>query len=134
MFLLFDRSGINYILQEPSNVFTAKSSALLDALLLIKSSQPGQYLILSCSLSSIGAFRSQRISAKTHSLICECKEVLRLRSRQLKVRLMSIPAHSGITGMRCSAALLKMVQKMSFTTPVMSWDDLNGVVVSNADC
>jgi hypothetical protein len=45
-----------------------------------------KYLILSNSLSSIEALRSQRISVRTHSIIYECEEVLLwLRSRQFGV-------------------------------------------------
>jgi ribonuclease HI len=73
---------VGYRLHESSSVFTAEISALLNALLFIKSSQPSEYLILSDSLSSIGALRSKRISART----------------QFKVRLMWISAHVGVPG------------------------------------
>jgi hypothetical protein len=74
---------VGYRLHEPSSVFTAKISALLDALLFIKSSLPGEYLILSDSLRSIGTLiRSRRISART----------------QFKFRLMWITAHVGVPG------------------------------------
>jgi hypothetical protein len=71
----------------------------LVALLFIKSSQPGEYLILSDSFSSNGALRSQRISARTRYIINECKKVLWwLRPKQFKVRLMWIPAHFVVPG------------------------------------
>jgi hypothetical protein len=80
---------VGYRLHEPSIVFTAAISTLLDALLFIKSSQTGEYLILSDSLSSIETLRTQKISVRTHSVIYECKEVLCwLRSNQFKIRLM----------------------------------------------
>jgi hypothetical protein len=84
-------------LHEPLSVFTAVISTLLDALLFIKSSQPGEYLILSASLNSIGALISQKISAKKHSIIYKCKEVLWwLHSRQYGIH--QIPAQVGIPG------------------------------------
>jgi hypothetical protein len=74
---------VEYYPDEPSNVLTAEISSLLDVLLFIKSSQLGEHLILYESLSSIGALRSQKISARTLSIILECKEVL-WRLRNLK--------------------------------------------------
>jgi hypothetical protein len=46
---------IGYCLHDPSSVFAEEISALLDALLFIKASQPGENLILSDSLSLIEA-------------------------------------------------------------------------------
>jgi ribonuclease HI len=90
---------VGYRLHEPSIVFTAEMSALLDTLLFIKSSLTGEYLILSDNLRSIETLRTQKISAWTYSVIYECRKVLWwLRSKQFKVRLMWIPTHTGIPG------------------------------------
>jgi hypothetical protein len=89
------QQGFGYHLQEPSGVFTA----LLTALRFMESGQPGEFLILTDSLSSIEALRSRKISPRTHSVVYECKEALwRLRADQFVVRLMWVPAHVGIDG------------------------------------
>jgi hypothetical protein len=50
---------------------------------------PGEFLILTDSLSSIEALRSRKISSRTHSVVYECKEALwRLRTNQFVVWLM----------------------------------------------
>jgi hypothetical protein len=83
---------VGYCLHEPSSVFTAEISALLDALLFIKYIYLGEYLILSDSLSLIGALRSQRTSAGPILYIRVHGRLWWLRSRQFKFRLMWIPA------------------------------------------
>jgi ribonuclease HI len=93
------QQSFGYRLQEPSGVFTAESTALLTALHFVGSGQPGVFLILTDSLSSIEALRSRKISSRTHSVVYECKEVLWwLRANQFVVRLMWVPAHVGIDG------------------------------------
>jgi ribonuclease HI len=93
------QQGFGYCLQEPSGVFTAEITALLTALRFVGSDQPGEFLILTDSLSSIEALRSRKISPRTHSVVYECKEALwRLRANQFVVRLMWVPAHVGIDG------------------------------------
>jgi hypothetical protein len=62
-----------YRLQEPSGVFTAEITTLLTAL---QPGQPGEFLILTDSLSSIAALRSRKISPRTHYVVYECKKVL----------------------------------------------------------
>jgi ribonuclease HI len=65
----------------------------------VGSGQPGEFLILSDSLSSIEALCSRKISPRTHSVVYECEEALwRLRANQFVVRLMWVPAHVGIDG------------------------------------
>jgi hypothetical protein len=71
------QQGFGYRLEEPSGVFTAEITALLTALLrFVRSGQPGEFLILTDSLSSIEALRSRKISPRTHSVVYECKEAL----------------------------------------------------------
>jgi hypothetical protein len=72
-------------------VFIVKISALVIALHFVGSGQPqpGEFLILTDSLSSIEALRSRKISPRTHSVVYECKEVLWwLQANQFVVRLM----------------------------------------------
>jgi ribonuclease HI len=91
--------SFGYRLQEPSGVFTTEITALLTALRFVGSGQPGEFLILTDSLSSIEALRSRKISPMTHSVVYECKKALwRLRANQFVVRLMWVPAHVGIDG------------------------------------
>jgi ribonuclease HI len=93
------QQGFEYRLQELSGVFTAKITALLTALRFVGSGQPGEFLILTDSLSSIEALRSRNISPRTDSVVYECKEALcGLRASQFVVRLMWVPAHVGIHG------------------------------------
>jgi hypothetical protein len=66
------QQGFGYRLQEPTGVFTA----LLTALRFVGSRQPGEFLILTDSLSSIEALSSRKISSRTHSVVYECKEAL----------------------------------------------------------
>jgi hypothetical protein len=74
-------------------------TALLTALHFVGSSQPGEFLILTDSLSSIETLRSRKISPKTHSVVYECKEALwRLKANQFVVRLIWVSAHVGIDG------------------------------------
>jgi hypothetical protein len=86
---------------EPSSVFTAEISTLLNALLFINSSKPSEYLILSDSLSSIGALRSKRISART----------------QFKVHLMWIPAHVGVPGNEMLGGIAEDGAKKTLLSP-----------------
>jgi hypothetical protein len=91
--------SLGYRLQEPSAVFTVEITALLTALRFVGSGQPGEFLILTDSLSSIEALRSRMIPPRTHSVVYECKEALwRLRANQFEVQLMWVPAHVGIDG------------------------------------
>jgi ribonuclease HI len=93
------QQGFGYHLQEPSGVSTSEITALLTVLRFVGSSQPGEFLILTDSLSSIETLRSRKISPRTHSVVYECKEALwRLRADQFVVRLMWVPAHVGIDG------------------------------------
>jgi hypothetical protein len=70
------QQSFGYRHQKPSGVFTAEITALLTALHFVGSGQPGEFLILTDSLSSIEAPRSRKISPRTHSVVYECKEVL----------------------------------------------------------
>jgi hypothetical protein len=70
------QQSFGYRLQEPSGVFNAEITALLTALHFAGSGQPGEFLILTDSLSSIEALRFWKISLRTHSVVYECKEVL----------------------------------------------------------
>jgi ribonuclease HI len=80
-------------------VFTAKITALITALHFVDSGQPGEFLILTDSLSLIEALRSRKISPRNHSVVYECNEVLWwLRANQFAVQLMWVPAHVGIDG------------------------------------
>jgi hypothetical protein len=80
-------------------MFTAEITALFTALHFVGSAQPGEFLILTDSLSSIEALRSRKISPRTHSVVYECNGVLWwLRANQFVVRLMWVPAHVGIDG------------------------------------
>jgi hypothetical protein len=75
------QQSFGYRLLEPSGVFTTEITALLTALRFVGSGQPGEFLILTDSLSSIETLRSRKISPKTHSVVYECKEALwRLRA------------------------------------------------------
>jgi hypothetical protein len=70
------QQSFRYRLQEPSGVFTAEISALLTALHFVGSGQPGEFLILTDSLSSIEALGSRKISPRTYSVVYKCPEVL----------------------------------------------------------
>jgi hypothetical protein len=80
-------------------VFTAEITALLTALRFVGSGQPGEFLVLTDSLSSIEALHSRKISPRTHSVVYEFKEALwLLRANQFVVRLMWVHTHVGIDG------------------------------------
>jgi ribonuclease HI len=57
-------------------MFTAEIAAVLTALHFVRSGKPGEFLILTDSLSMIEALRSRKISSRTHSVVYECKEAL----------------------------------------------------------
>jgi ribonuclease HI len=63
------QQSFGYRLQEPSVVFTAEITALLAALRFVGFGQPGEFLILTDSLSSIEALRSRKITPRTHSVV-----------------------------------------------------------------
>jgi ribonuclease HI len=74
-------------------------TALLTALRFMESGQPGEFLILTDSLSSIEALRFRKISPRTHSVVYEYKEALwRLRANQFVVRLMWVLANVCMSG------------------------------------
>jgi hypothetical protein len=60
------QQSFGYRLQEPSGVFNAEITALLTCNAV--SGQPGEFLILTDSLSSIEALRSRKNSPRTHSV------------------------------------------------------------------
>jgi ribonuclease HI len=93
------QQSFGYRLQEPSGVFTAVITALFTALHFVGSVQPGEFLILTDSLSSIEALRSWKIPPRINCIVYECKEVLWwLRANQFVVWLMWVPAHVGKDG------------------------------------
>lgn len=90
---------VGYRLQEPSGVFTAELTAIFYALEHIRTHQPGQYLILTDSMSSVCALQSRVISPKRHSMIYDIKEALwRLGEDNYKINIGWIPSHVGIGG------------------------------------
>jgi ribonuclease HI len=90
---------ISFRLREPSGVFTSELSAIFMALIQIGDHHPGEFIILSDSMSSLRALRTQRISHRTHSLVYEIKEASWWLKRQgYKIHIMWIPSHVGVMG------------------------------------
>jgi ribonuclease HI len=86
-------------LHEPSGVFTSELTAIFRALVHIKTHSPGNFLILSDSMSSIDALRSQCISPNTHTLVYDCKEAFWVLHRLgYEVSIGWVPSHVGISG------------------------------------
>jgi hypothetical protein len=65
---------ISYRLRKPIGVFTSELSAIFMALVQIGNHQPGEFIILSDSMSSLRALQTRKISPRTHSLVYEIKE------------------------------------------------------------
>jgi hypothetical protein len=61
-------------LKKPTSVFTAEPNAINVALVHMSLEPPGQYLIVTDSLSSIQAMQSRKLSYHTHPGIYKCKQ------------------------------------------------------------
>jgi ribonuclease HI len=86
-------------LHEPSGVFTSELTAILHALIHIKTHPPGQFLIMTDSMSSIAALQSQIISPKTHPLVYDCKEAFWiLHGLGYEINIGWVPSHVGVGG------------------------------------
>jgi ribonuclease HI len=98
---VFHRENLELTMKlgEPSGVFTAELTAIVLALYHIKSHDPGQFLIVTDSMSSILALESRKISLKTHPLVLKSREALWwLENNGYTVTLTWAPAHVGVTG------------------------------------
>jgi hypothetical protein len=88
-----------YRLKEPSGVFTSELAALLSAFCFIENKSIANSIVITDSLSSIEALKSQKICFKTHPLILQCKEILwRLLEKNQRIVIMWVPSHVGIEG------------------------------------
>jgi hypothetical protein len=67
-------SEISYCLREPSGVFTSELLAIFMALVQIGNHHPGEFIILSDSISSLRALWTRKISLRTHSLVYELEK------------------------------------------------------------
>jgi ribonuclease HI len=95
----FENYELGLRLREPSGVFTSELTAVLHALLHIKTHAPGKFLIMSDSMSSIAALQSQRISPKIHPLVYECKEAFWVLHRLgYDISIGWVPSHVGVRG------------------------------------
>jgi hypothetical protein len=65
---------ISFRLQEPCGIFTSELSTIFMALVQIRDHHPGEFIILSDSMSSLRALQTRKISPRTHSLVYEIKE------------------------------------------------------------
>jgi ribonuclease HI len=90
---------LRYRLQEPSSVFSAEIQAINHAIEVIKSHPPGEYLILTDSLSSMESMKSRKITTKIHPIVNVIKDALwNLHNAGYCVRFMWIPSHCNISG------------------------------------
>jgi ribonuclease HI len=108
----FHRDNFEWSLKlcEPSGVFTAELTAIVNALHHIKTHNPGRFLIVSDSMSSIEAIKSRKISKKSHPLVLQCKEALWwLHSNGYFVTLTWAPAHVGVAGNERADTLAKEI-------------------------
>jgi hypothetical protein len=64
---------ISFRLRKPSGVFTSDLSSIFMALVQIKDHHPGEFIILSGSISSLRATQTQKISPRTHSSVYKNK-------------------------------------------------------------
>jgi ribonuclease HI len=84
-------------LVEPSGVFISELTAILYALVHIKTHSPGRYIILTDSLSSVYALESRIISPKVHELVYHCKEAFgQLNEIGYEISIAWIPSQVGI--------------------------------------
>jgi ribonuclease HI len=90
---------ISLRLVEPSGVFTSELTAILYALVHIKTHSSGRYSILTDSLSSVYALESRIILPKVHELVYQCKEAFwQLNEIGYEISIAWIPSHIGIGG------------------------------------
>jgi hypothetical protein len=101
--------------------YMAEISSLLDALLFITSSQLGEFLIFSDSLSLMGPIKYQRGCI-----------LLSMSARKCCVGC--VLGNLGSPGIRWLTASLKMVQKVSSTTSVMHWSATVSRILNHAYC
>jgi hypothetical protein len=150
--------GFGYKIRGPAGVFTAELSALFTAQRHIgEVIRPPERCLIQ---SLIKAMLSRKIAHQTHPLVYECEQLCwSLCQNGIEVKLMWIPSHVKLMGNDLVDARARQValEGTIFDRPLSSsgdsvdtgrfahsifsdvtlrpwFDDLNGVVVSNADC
>jgi ribonuclease HI len=96
-----EEGGFGYKILSPAGIFTAELTVLLVPLRHIGEAiqLPEKFLILTDSLSSVKALSSNKISHRTHPLVCEFEQVCSdLLEDIVEVEIMWIPSHVGLEG------------------------------------
>jgi ribonuclease HI len=79
------------------SVFTSELSTIFMALVQIRDHHPGEFIILSDSMSSLRALQTREISRTTHSLVYEIKEASWWQEMH-GIHIMWIPSHVSVMG------------------------------------
>jgi ribonuclease HI len=94
-------------------------SAFFVALIQIRASRPGRYLIVTYSKSSLKALQSQRVAPRTHSLVYEIKETCWwLKNNGYEIHMMWILSHVGVKGNERADQLADDTVRPSYFLPL----------------